>query len=70
MSDHKPGTGMGPGVGLPPELTVTGTVMVDQLRFLSWRERFSKFAGAAPSSILDLDEIRAKTATLLGINID
>jgi mRNA interferase MazF len=62
------GRGWALEVGLPPELTVIGTVMVDQLRVLSWRERFSKFACAAPPSILD--EIRAKTATLLGIDID
>jgi mRNA interferase MazF len=52
-------------VPIPSGQVVTGVVLSDQLRCLSWPERDVRIVGTAPSEILD--EVRAKIAALLGI---
>jgi mRNA interferase MazF len=52
-------------VPIPPGQAITGTVLSDQLRCLSWPERNMRIVGAAPAEILD--EVRAKLVALIGI---
>ena len=50
-------------VELPPELTVRGVVLADQVRSLSWRGRKAEFADTAPREVID--DVLAKLDTLL-----
>lgn len=50
-------------VELPPDLTVKGVVLADQVRSLSWRGRRAEFAETAPIDIVD--DVLAKLDTLL-----
>ena len=50
-------------VALPPDGTVTGVVLADQIRSLDWRARHARFAGDTPPQVLS--EVRQKLAVLL-----
>lgn len=50
---------------LPKECGVTGAVLADQMRALSWMERGAEFVGAAPRGTVD--DVREKIAALIGI---
>jgi mRNA interferase MazF len=52
-------------VPIPPGQAITGVVLCDQLRCLSWQERNTRIVGAAPAEVLD--EVRAKIAALIGM---
>jgi mRNA interferase MazF len=52
-------------VAIPPDQFVTGAVLADQLRSLSWPDRNIRIIGPAPQQVLD--EVRAKIAALIGI---
>ena len=52
-------------VPIPAGGAVTGVVLADHLRSLSWVERRAEFRAAAPAAVLD--EARDKLAALLGI---
>jgi mRNA interferase MazF len=53
-------------VALPQGHQVTGVVLADHLRNLSWSQRRAKFFGHAPPEILD--DARAKIAALIGLD--
>lgn len=40
-------------VAVPPEQTVTGVIMTDQLRSLDYRARHAEFIGECPNSLVD-----------------
>jgi mRNA interferase MazF len=52
-------------VAVPAELKLGGgVILADQVKSLSWQERQSEFAAAAPLEVLA--EVRAKVKALLG----
>ncbi len=52
-------------VAVPQAHAISGVVLADQVRSLSWEKRYVKMAGAASSELLD--EVRERLAVLLGI---
>jgi mRNA interferase MazF len=52
-------------VAIPDGGAVTGVVLADQLRSLSWIQRRAEFGAAAPTAVLE--EVRAKIAALIEI---
>jgi mRNA interferase MazF len=52
-------------VPIPAGGTVTGVVLADQVRSLSWIKRRAKFGALAPVAVLD--DVRAKIAALIEI---
>jgi mRNA-degrading endonuclease toxin of MazEF toxin-antitoxin module len=52
-------------VPIPPGQAITGVVLSDQLRCLSWQERHARIVGAASAEVVD--DVRAKIAALMGI---
>jgi mRNA interferase MazF len=52
-------------VAIPPGHAITGVVLVDQLRSLSWVARNAEVRGTAPQPVIG--EVRAKLAALIGI---
>jgi mRNA interferase MazF len=55
--------GGGLEVQLPAGLTISGVVLVDQVKCLAYRERRAEFIQAAPASLLD--EVLAKFGALI-----
>ncbi len=53
-------------VPVPAGHGVTGVVLTDHLRNLSWAERHAELIAAAPLAVLD--EVREKIAALIGID--
>jgi mRNA interferase MazF len=53
-------------VAIPAGVGVTGVVLADQMRCLSWVERRAELIAAAPRDVLE--ETRAKIAALIGID--
>lgn len=51
-------------VTVPDGLPVTGAVLSDHVKSLSWAQRSSAFIGLAPNDIMD--QVRAKIRPLLG----
>ena len=50
-------------VPIPSGNGISGVVLADHVRSLSWRARHAEFSGVAPAAILD--EVRAMLAVLL-----
>ncbi len=55
-------------VPIPPNQAVAGVVLADHVRSLSWPDRIIRIVGVAPAPVLD--EVRAKIAALVGIEIE
>jgi len=53
-------------VVIPNGRAISGIVLVDQVRSLSWEKRYVKMAGVAPVKLLD--EVRERLAVLLQID--
>ena len=53
-------------VAIPPSHAISGSVLVDQLRSVSWEKRYIKMAGVAAVSLID--EVRERLAVLLQID--
>jgi mRNA interferase MazF len=53
-------------VPLPVGGAITGVVLADQVRSLSWVERHAQFRGEAPPGVLD--DVRAKLAAVIEID--
>jgi mRNA interferase MazF len=53
-------------VVIPGGHAISGIILVDQVRSLSWEKRYVKMAGVAPVSLLD--EVRERLAALLQID--
>jgi mRNA-degrading endonuclease toxin of MazEF toxin-antitoxin module len=49
-----------------PEHAISGVILVDQVRSVSWEKRYVKMAGVAPVKLLD--EVRERLAVLLQID--
>jgi mRNA interferase MazF len=52
-------------VAIPPGHAISGVILVDQVRSVSWEKRYVKVAGVAPVKLLD--EVRERLAALLQI---
>jgi mRNA interferase MazF len=52
-------------VVFPAGSPVTGAVLADHLRSISWVARNAEIKSVAPAAVLD--EVRAKIATLIGV---
>jgi hypothetical protein len=44
-------------VAIPDGHAISGIILVDQVRSVSWEKRYVKMAGVAPVQLLDLDEL-------------
>jgi mRNA interferase MazF len=53
-------------VAIPDGQPVSGIILVDQIRSVSWEDRYVKIAGAVPVKLLD--EVRERLAALLQID--
>jgi mRNA-degrading endonuclease toxin of MazEF toxin-antitoxin module len=53
-------------VAIPSGHAISGVILVDQVRSVSWEKRYVKMAGVAPVKLLD--EIRERLAVLLQID--
>ena len=53
-------------VAIPHGHAISGVILVDQVRSLSWENRYVKMAGGAPIELLD--EVRERLAVLLRID--
>ena len=53
-------------VAIPEGVAISGIFLVDQVRSVSWEERYVKKAGVAPVELLD--EVRERLAALLLID--
>jgi len=53
-------------VAIPPGYGISGVILVDQVRCVSWEKRYVKRAGMAPVELLD--EVRARLAVLLEVD--
>jgi mRNA interferase MazF len=53
-------------VPIPDGHGISGTILVDQIRSVSWEERYVKISGAAAVNLLD--EVRERLAALLQID--
>jgi mRNA interferase MazF len=53
-------------VAIPPGGAISGIILVDQVRSISWEQRYLKRAGAAPVELFD--EVRERLAALLQID--
>ena len=53
-------------VAIPHWHGISGVILVDQARSVSWEKRYVKMAGAAPIELLD--EVRESLAVLLEID--
>lgn len=52
-------------VSIPPGHAVSGVVLADQPRAVSWLERRSEFIARAPQAVLD--DVRGNLAALIGV---
>ena len=53
-------------IAIPPGQAISGVVLGDQVRSVSWEKRYVKMAGVAPEKLVD--EIRERLAVLLQID--
>jgi mRNA interferase MazF len=53
-------------VAIPPGHAIAGVILVDQVRSVSWEERYVKMAGVAPAEVID--EVRERLAVLFQID--
>lgn len=53
-------------IAIPHGHPISGIVLVDQVRSVSWETRYAKLAGVAPAKLVD--EIRERLAVLLQID--
>jgi mRNA interferase MazF len=53
-------------VAIPHGQAISGNILVDQVRSVSWEKRYVKRAGVAPVELLD--EVRERLAALLQID--
>lgn len=53
-------------VAIPEGHAISGIILVDQVRSVSWEERYVKMVGVAPVQLLD--EVRERLAALLQID--
>ena len=53
-------------VGIPDGQAISGAILVDQVRSVSWEKRYVKMAGVAPLKLLD--DVRERLAALLQID--
>jgi mRNA interferase MazF len=53
-------------IDIPPGHAISGVVLVDQVRSVSWEKRYVKMAGVAPEKLVE--EVRERLAVLLRID--
>ena len=53
-------------MAIPDGHAISGIILVDQVRSVSWEKRYVKMAGVAPVQLLD--EVRERLAALLQID--
>jgi mRNA interferase MazF len=53
-------------VAIPDGHAISGIILVDQIRSVSWEQRYVKMTGVAPVKLLD--EVRERLAALLQID--
>lgn len=53
-------------IAIPPGHAISGVVLADQVRSVSWEKRYVKTAGVAPAKLVD--EVRERLAALLQID--